>query len=690
MDNAITDETVNGTVVPFTVKTNPDPILPSIKITKASYLGTEMTSCTDVFSGFDEIRAVTFSYGLSFLSSLMHYFSYGEIIVGCEAMVKTDMETLINLQAVATNVKCHDSYLSKRVVDGELHLFVVREIVSHRKMYLLKADDGKRRVVFSSANGTMRAWDGTQDEHYIVFDSPEAYEEALSEFETLRDLSSDEILKNAAAIKEDCSNVDTLPICKTIKARETLVVAKKPDEDVEYTYVTKLSDNIRKALGDAVAAGNLRPVQKGGKLLFTADKLKKVEKDIKIRIEKKKQMTEKCPELIVDCEQKTAVYNGKEWDLSPSMDAVRAVAEQIIKYMQGFCDCVGDVDEMLPAYWKIMIYMFLAPVMGQLKRVWNELGNTDSRILVFYLLVTGPQDSGKTHFVEMVQTLMLGKAPERLSDDCFSSSTVKMKKGEPTITGLTCNVKGLPLFIDEMSADHWKYAGSIVKFDNVSSEEYPYRPCYIIVSNKVKSVLKEISKRVIVFHIDLKFPDDYGITNIQVQHMINSLGGDNPFYREYVRRMFLGIDDFIDEMRRKNEEDEIADVFRFGSSILTGMFRDLGLGVPDGLSEFDMFDFVGGKNRCKKALNLLRSEFMHNPGSFTADEQQNILVVDFSAYDSNDCKDRINLLVRELPVVLDCKNHGKCVKMNLAEAEREAGLSFRKKKKFGRFLPWKR
>ena len=53
-----------------------------ICITKAKYLSNNLTDCEEVFAGFDEIRVVTYSYGLKFVEQIIKKFSYAEVIVG--------------------------------------------------------------------------------------------------------------------------------------------------------------------------------------------------------------------------------------------------------------------------------------------------------------------------------------------------------------------------------------------------------------------------------------------------------------------------------------------------------------------------------------------------------------------------------------------------------------------------------
>ena len=49
----------------------------------------------ELFEGFDTMYAITFSYNLDFIEKVMHQFKHAEVILGCEALVKFDLQTIM-------------------------------------------------------------------------------------------------------------------------------------------------------------------------------------------------------------------------------------------------------------------------------------------------------------------------------------------------------------------------------------------------------------------------------------------------------------------------------------------------------------------------------------------------------------------------------------------------------------------
>ena len=66
--------------------------------------------------------------------------------------------------------------LAERVENGTLHLFVARDILSHEKIYLLSAKDGRKRVIMGSANMSAAAFEGRQRENICYMDGDEAFD----------------------------------------------------------------------------------------------------------------------------------------------------------------------------------------------------------------------------------------------------------------------------------------------------------------------------------------------------------------------------------------------------------------------------------------------------------------------------------------------------------------------------------
>ena len=95
------------------------------------------------------------------------------------------------------------------IAKGDLNLRTSNYILDHRKIYLLKSDDGRTRVIKASANMSGRAWNGEHIEHYEYDDTPFCYEEYEKDFETAirkgkrSGMTDDEIKELLELILED-------------------------------------------------------------------------------------------------------------------------------------------------------------------------------------------------------------------------------------------------------------------------------------------------------------------------------------------------------------------------------------------------------------------------------------------------------------------------------------------------------
>ena len=60
------------------------------KIYHTRFLETSYETLENLFSGYDEIRAITYSYNIKFISKIINMFDYGELRLGGRFMVRRD------------------------------------------------------------------------------------------------------------------------------------------------------------------------------------------------------------------------------------------------------------------------------------------------------------------------------------------------------------------------------------------------------------------------------------------------------------------------------------------------------------------------------------------------------------------------------------------------------------------------
>ena len=166
-----------------------------LKCFKSELKDVEFLTEEELFSGFDSIRIITFSYSLSFLERIVTRFKYAEVIIGAQFIVMKHgrmqdllVDGLANSKYLQNNLYRYPGLVSM-MKEGNLVLRVPEIAIDHRKMYLLKADSGRTRVIYSSANASNPGWSGEQKEHIDYDDTIMGYEKAQEEFDTSWELS---------------------------------------------------------------------------------------------------------------------------------------------------------------------------------------------------------------------------------------------------------------------------------------------------------------------------------------------------------------------------------------------------------------------------------------------------------------------------------------------------------------------
>ena len=284
-----------------------------IAITKEKFLSQELSTYDVIFRGYNELRVITYSYALSFIEDIMRYFDRGEVIIGFDKLINKNAAELLALQEFSTNFVCHNSYLQKRIHDDEFRFYVLNDLVSHQKIYLLKADDGRVRTITGSANFSERAWTGEQIECVTVCDDPECYELYASQYETLQLFATAEISKNAIPIEEDGENADELPFFKKIEKDNAIVLHdSQNEEEQEYAFH---ADKLDKEWEDRLKAIKLKP-SKDGKILFEIKHMKTLLGAIRKDNARKKERQLINPQFILDFDNHTALHNHETLNLS--------------------------------------------------------------------------------------------------------------------------------------------------------------------------------------------------------------------------------------------------------------------------------------------------------------------------------------------------------------------------------------
>lgn len=637
----------------------------TISVDYMNYQHTEQVQCRSLFMGYDSLRVITYSYGVPFISDIMHYFKTGEVIIGSPNMINADAAEIFATQQFDVNTIVKNKYIQERVKNDEFHFYVLHDGGSHAKVYLLKSADGRYRVITGSANCSLRAWDGSQVENICVVDSKEYYNKWNDYFDLLLETATDKIAKDAKVIKEDGSNIDEIPIIKEIRKADKAVVVHDDRTEAEKEYYFKcgsLSDKMRGLLEKA----HIHADKKSGNTLLTAKSCTYLINVIhKTLNNKKREMVN--TNLLIDYQNSKMSLNDESFDLYPSRESVGGDIDVLMEYISGFGEFTGDTGRLKMTAWKVLNYMFLSPFIARLRFEGNQHG-FEERFFPMYLILCGPKDDGKTGMVRMFQKMMLNIIPDKLGIKDFS---------EKKIRPMDENVHGCPILFDDLTNQKWKYANDIIKTDYILLDLHLLNhPTYIITSNEIKSVKPEISKRVIVLNIDNQLDIE---TAARKSSWLATMQKKmtNAFYREYVRRMFPKVDALIDEMADIHEQqDYIPDIFNVSANTIIEIMTDFGFTVPNELIHFHWLDYMGDQPIAYNSIKYLRDFYGTHRKCFTASRKDNTLIIDFAELNRR-ADEVIKMLCNQLPVSTERRNCGTQLIMKLDATEKFLGIRFK-------------
>ena len=99
-----------------------------LDIVKFDYVASETMTWRELFSGFDELKAITFSSGIAFVYRLLDCFADAEIIFGCEEVMSNTVQEVMAFQAkLMERIRETDSAAKTKLLDrvesGNVRLF---------------------------------------------------------------------------------------------------------------------------------------------------------------------------------------------------------------------------------------------------------------------------------------------------------------------------------------------------------------------------------------------------------------------------------------------------------------------------------------------------------------------------------------------------------------------------------------
>lgn len=643
----------------------------SIKVVNANFNSVDKTTWRNLFEGFDELYGVTFSSGIQFMEKVMELFKHVEMIFGCEGVMSNDVAALLAMEtkSVERIAKSKSAKrMAERIEEGSMVLSVSRDTKSHEKIFILRAEDGRTRVITGSANMSASAFCGLQREDIVCFDDLAAYEYYKDRFDEFSDKCSDNVnQKVLLATMEDGDyireNIEEVPIIKTIDEKKIIIL-----EPTEVEFENDEVEIIADIKGLEKEMKPLLPKQKkdNGKIVFTGEYTKAFKRKYKEARDVKKVKEKKLPKLHVDYENIKLYFNDKEMNLNPDDECVKSDIQCVINYMASLSSFYGEWEQSQKDYFAFMNWYFSSLFMPYLRYVGNKNSFGVTPFPVFGILY-GDSNGGKSTFVRLLSKLMCGSnIPLNSSSDFTSTNIENLKR----------SCEGLPINIDDLAkAQYDGHYEKIIKDDGWGIEEgFINYPAVTISTNKLSSLKSDISKRTVAFFIGTTIDKEAGAKNLK--RINESLRNTTTaFYSEYVRLMLDEINRMVEKMKT-GDATYFPDIFEVSSKVLYGLFEKYTNTMPPYVTKLSYSDYFGEKAIGKNAMKKFMSFWENDKKNFKIDKKKNTLSYEYT--DSSRTYE-LRYIQQELPPVLNARVIGSSIVLDLDKAKVIFDSQFKKK-----------
>lgn len=633
----------------------------NLDVVKMEFSGSETVSWQDIFSGFDTLHAITYSSGINFVYRLLDLFEQAEIIFGCDEVISYSLQEVMAYQCkmverIRETVGKMKVDLVSRIDQGTLRFYVAHSVLSHEKIYLLSAADGRKRVIMGSANMSFSAFGGRQRENICYLDGEEAYQWYWDCYCQLREESTDQIAKESLLCADDGENLEQLPIARTIRTKKALVLQPVEEAKEEVRFALDV-----KNLADKLAPSVPKPDKKG-KILISPEKIKTIRRQVVATKTKEKELQSEYPQLQVFPDEAIVRLNGTDLDLHPSKEDVTRDVQLFLNYMAGYEKFHGDVAGMQRRYFEFANWFFCSPFMACMRDMAVRYNQNLLPYPVFGL-VYGQSKAGKTSFLETLLKMMIGQKPKLSAPDFTRSSIENLKR----------TVNGAPIIVDDLTQTRFnQHAIETIKNDafGVSDHLLQYPAVVISANEDVKAVAPEVTRRTVICRVQAGLTNTEVMRSSVVRTVQREIG--TAFYREYLRKMLEVVSDLLEEMK-DNESESAPDILAASSRVLLGIFSECTENkLPSYMRPLTLEDYFSEKVTGRYARETIRNAWQISRSSFEISERANELRYNAGATWEAD------RILKELPETLEPHKSREWLIMNLEEARKFFDTSFKK------------
>jgi hypothetical protein len=562
----------------------------------------------DLFEGFTSLRVLTYSASLKTILDMTKQFEKIECIFGYEGVISQIGDVIAFHQSMSNEFLIttkglddkRKNQLLEQIKQERISFYVMKDAISHSKIYLLESDNSYR-VIVGSANFSERAFSGKQAETILVFDNDEsAWAFYQSEYERVKKQSSMEF--NLPNLQQIEVKFEDVPIIYHANASETGVEVYVNTNPIISTIpevirkVEKLVEGARK-----IAIPIDKP--KNGKVLITRKKVGEIVR--LMRSQKVDEENQKPAWLSIFTETGKVILSGQEIPLITDWQSVVSDVHNIISYFQNYeTGFYGNVFQQQKDYFAFMCWFYFSPFICDLR---NQAVSEQEYIfdLPSFAIIYGKSNCGKTTLIETLMQSMFGY--HRFID-----------KGQFTRTALRSllqSSKRFPTVFDDVDKKQFStHAPDVIKDEQFILNEYP---AFVLSMNADDHTFPtELVKRCLMFYTQASLPDGErakdlhkSISNIRKQ-ITTSL------YHEYLKRI-------IEIIQSKGLP---QDMLLFSSQILTGIMEEAYGKLPEWCVPITMTEYKN--KRYEKIKNELLSMYQNNRESWEIKRDTIVLKVE--------------------------------------------------------------
>ena len=526
-----------------------------------------------LFDGFDRIRILTYSAGVSAIIRLLdrHSFSDFECVFGCENTLRTLRDIMAFQQVAIGDTRAaiknlsHErhAFILSRVRDGQARFRVLRKQIAHAKLYLLEnTESGRTRALIGSANLSETAFGGSQSETLVCFDDDAAaWGHYLGMYEAIRDQASDEIPLPSERVEHAEISLLEVPVLDP-NDHSTLVIDSTEAEQQEGNVVqinvpTQIEriERMKAAIPPVVA--NLIPPPRNGRQQITRELRREIAKEFsRIRVVQTEEEADH-RELSIDRDAKTVSLFGEPFSLEPDPIAARRDAKLLVEFFgnyEGTFEGGMGVERLQRDYFILWSWLYFSPFMCDMR----TLAGHDGDIFRFpsFAIVYGKPSCGKSSLIDTLMTSMFGRA--------YNVDKREFTKGR--LRDIQYAYKRFPAVFDDIGRPAIRNHGEDAIKDEVPPLVAEY-PCFVLSMNQdLKAFTDQIVKRSLMIYTTTALPSYKESLRHDLHMKIQEVrrGLSTNLYREYLKRVLARLDDTPIP----------NDWLEFSSSVLSGLITD--------------------------------------------------------------------------------------------------------------------